>query len=201
MIKFRKSTDGVELKFNLVRRISRVSFNYISLHKTFFNVVMVKWAVFWKKEKNAKWERKRKRREGWEGEEKKRERERVWVCKKRDELKGNGRTNGINGTGRDRETVGKRMPLNTPRRIARFCSVENTLGPLALLYISKQIGWSDLSRGIADSDKKDETTNQLFLDPLSVQAVRHDATPANVEPSELKIPRHHVHRRRRRRRL
>ena len=51
-----------------------------------------------------------------------------------------------------------------------------------------------------DSDKKDGTTNQLFLDPLAVQAVRHDATPTNVEPSELKIPRHRVRRRRRRRR-
>lgn len=50
----------------------------------------------------------------------------------------------------------ERMPLNTPRRIARFCNAENTLEPLALLYISKQIGWSDLSRGIATLTRKTE---------------------------------------------
>lgn len=60
----------------------------------------------------------------------------------------------MNGTSRNRETKGERMPLNRPYRIALFCNAENTSGPLALLYISKQIGWSDLSRGIATLTRK-----------------------------------------------
>jgi len=156
---------------------------------------MVKWAVVgkrWKTEEKSERDAESERDGGREREGR----------KKRGEKERENKERGIKRDMERTERNGKRqrneqVPLNTPRQTARFCSAENTLRPLALLYISKQIGWSDLSRGIADSDKKDGTTNQLFLDPLFVQAVRHDATPANVESSELKIPRHRVRRRRR----
>lgn len=64
--------------------------------------------------------------------------------------------------GRERERQRDRGWTKAFKRISSNCALLQRVGTVALLYIAKQIGWSDLSHGIATLTRKTEQPINCF---------------------------------------